>query len=552
MKKITLLLILLIISIGGFSQVFTAGIPQAIDVTATPIFKGLKLSRQITLPAVSSGVAIYNVGGNIVVKDSVGTKTVPYLENTNVFSNDNYINNIRVGLGGGSLISNTVVGNSAGFSNTTGTQNLFMGSTAGYSNTTGSDNTIIGRASGESNTTGTRNTFFGTSAGRLNVSGNDNAFFGGLAGINNTTGNNNSFFGGNAGRYISGGSTANTISNNSVFVGFETKAAADNQTNQIVVGYQATGLGSNTTVLGNSSTTFTRIYGKLGLGTNTNAGYDLDVNGISRFSGNVDFSSGISGNSVEIAKAASVAVTGDGTYQIAFGGSILGTYTIQWAGTNRNEKYIVQVSTQQYDIANITVLSSFSYGNMYSLSNFRVVGSADGSVRYFVVDIANRNSSTGFLTVSAVGSNINLFPSAAVAGSTVVTNNRNTLNLNGNVGIGTAAPTTKLVVSNSGAEGFEVNPNGSNINLTSYNRSTSTYAAFRSISNSFLWQVGTSPVDKMILDTNGNLGIGATTPTSKLQVVGLPVYADNTAALAGGLTAGAFYRTSTGVLMVAY
>jgi hypothetical protein len=50
----------------------------------------------------------------------------------------------------------------------------------------------------------------------------------------------------------------------------------------------------------------------------------------------------------------------------------------------------------------------------------------------------------------------------------------------------------------------------------------------------------------------GNVGIGTTAPTSKLQVVGLPVYADNTAALSGGLTAGAFYRTSTGVLMVAY
>ena len=29
-------------------------------------------------------------------------------------------------------------------------------------------------------------------------------------------------------------------------------------------------------------------------------------------------------------------------------------------------------------------------------------------------------------------------------------------------------------------------------------------------------------------------------------------YADNTAALAGGLTAGQFYRTSTGVVMVVY
>jgi len=42
---------------------------------------------------------------------------------------------------------------------------------------------------------------------------------------------------------------------------------------------------------------------------------------------------------------------------------------------------------------------------------------------------------------------------------------------------------------------------------------------------------------------NGNVGIGTTSPTSALQVVGLPVYANNAAAVAGGLTAGAFYRT---------
>ena len=41
----------------------------------------------------------------------------------------------------------------------------------------------------------------------------------------------------------------------------------------------------------------------------------------------------------------------------------------------------------------------------------------------------------------------------------------------------------------------------------------------------------------------GNVGIGTASPTSKLQVVGLPEYADNTAALAAGLTVGAFYRT---------
>lgn len=41
----------------------------------------------------------------------------------------------------------------------------------------------------------------------------------------------------------------------------------------------------------------------------------------------------------------------------------------------------------------------------------------------------------------------------------------------------------------------------------------------------------------------GNVGIGTATPHSKLAVVGLPVYASNAAAIAGGLAAGDFYRT---------
>ncbi len=41
----------------------------------------------------------------------------------------------------------------------------------------------------------------------------------------------------------------------------------------------------------------------------------------------------------------------------------------------------------------------------------------------------------------------------------------------------------------------------------------------------------------------GNVGIGTVSPTSPLQVVGLPVYANNAAAVAGGLTPGEFYST---------
>lgn len=52
--------------------------------------------------------------------------------------------------------------------------------------------------------------------------------------------------------------------------------------------------------------------------------------------------------------------------------------------------------------------------------------------------------------------------------------------------------------------------------------------------------------EKMRIAADGNVGIGETAPTSKLHVVGLPNYTNNTAALAGGLTVGAFYYTNVG------
>lgn len=49
--------------------------------------------------------------------------------------------------------------------------------------------------------------------------------------------------------------------------------------------------------------------------------------------------------------------------------------------------------------------------------------------------------------------------------------------------------------------------------------------------------------EKLRVTGSGNVGIGTINPKSKLHVVGIPVYTTNAAAITGGLTAGAFYRT---------
>jgi hypothetical protein len=62
---------------------------------------------------------------------------------------------------------------------------------------------------------------------------------------------------------------------------------------------------------------------------------------------------------------------------------------------------------------------------------------------------------------------------------------------------------------------------------------------------------GATPATAITIDPAGNVCFGTTSPTSKLQVVGLPTYATNALAVAAGLTAGAFYiLTGTNALQV--
>jgi hypothetical protein len=180
-------------------------------------------------------------------------------------SEDILVNGANVGRGGGNLSSNTSFGAAALGNNTTGNNNTSLGSETLYTNTSGSQNTATGVFALFLNTIGNSNTAVGLQSSYNNTTGNVNVAVGLNSLFGNTTGTSNVALGHGAGHYITNDAAENSISNNSVFVGSQTKAQADNQTNQIVIGHLTTGNGSNTVTIGNDSITSNFLNRKINL-----------------------------------------------------------------------------------------------------------------------------------------------------------------------------------------------------------------------------------------------------------------------------------------------
>lgn len=189
------------------------------------------LVRNATTGAVES--VPYSTFGTSNAVLLTGDQTI---SGTKTFSTDVKVYGITVGRGNGQISTNTALGGgSVLLSNTSGNTNTAIGSAVLLSNTSGNSNTSVGAASL----------------------------------FNNTSGSSNTTIGYNSGRYVADGSSANSISNNSLFIGSDTKALADNQTNQIVIGHNAIGAGSNTATLGNTSITKTVLRGTVEAGNGT-------------------------------------------------------------------------------------------------------------------------------------------------------------------------------------------------------------------------------------------------------------------------------------------
>ncbi len=394
-----------------------------------------------------SGNATTTGSSNSMFGDNAGAYNVSGQFNTYIGSVTGYFgasgsNNTFLGFGAGknnTVSGNTFTGYNAGFANTsggfnayygfeagtsdtTGGGNSFFGWGAGRTNLTGNDNSIFGAGAG-SNNTASYNSFFGQNAGNANTSGTDNAFFGRSAGMNNTTGDDNSFVGMNAG-------LSNTTGGQNAFLGFEAGVSNLSGRYNSYVGNRAgrytnsgwynvclgSGTGANNT--SGSSNTFIGVDAGV---ANTTESYN------SAFGRSADVSAGITnatalGSRAKVTQSNSLVLGGINGVNGATADTRVGIGTTSPA-------QMLEVRKDQAASTYIQVTNLDNTGDP-SRSRFALVA---GTVTQEMQSIAKDGGYFGTTSNHPFRIYTNK-------------NTRVTVDANGNVGIGTTTPTTRLHV----------------------------------------------------------------------------------------------------------
>jgi hypothetical protein len=165
----------------------------------------------------------------------------------------------NVGIGEGALASNNTgndniaIGDRALDSTITGFRDIAIGSNALTAHVGGGNSIAIGFNALEASTTGGSNISIGNSSSELMASTQRNTVVGNDALSKNTSGNDTVAIGANAG--VGSTTPFNETGTESVYIGSLTEGGLQggnrNNTNEIVIGYDATGHGSNTATIGN-------------------------------------------------------------------------------------------------------------------------------------------------------------------------------------------------------------------------------------------------------------------------------------------------------------
>ncbi|RLD86242.1 MAG: hypothetical protein DRJ09_12005, partial [Bacteroidetes bacterium] len=174
---------------------------------------------------------------NVFVGDAAGHSNTSGSNNTALGNTALYTNvsgNNNTAIGSGSLMyntgnSNSALGTSALRANTSGTQNIAFGYYALPANTSGYNNSALGTSSLFSNTTGHQNTAIGSFSMNGNTTGNKNTSLGEGSLMHNTTGNQNIAIGYSAASNLTTGS-------NNIIIGTDILAPSATGNNTLNIG----------------------------------------------------------------------------------------------------------------------------------------------------------------------------------------------------------------------------------------------------------------------------------------------------------------------------
>ena len=456
----------------------------------------------------------------VTAAGSVGIGTTAPTNIFTVVGGDALINGVRVGASANTN-QNTVVGNGSMSSLTTGSGNSAFGAGALSALTTGQSNTSLGRNSQNGTSTGQFSTSVGYNALQYGNHSNDTVV--GAQSLSSAV-----YASGGANTVLGAGAmTAVTSASNNVAVGYQSGTTLTSGANNVVIGTNVTvpnPAGNYQLNIGNT------IYadmsaGNVGIGTTAPVRL-LHVNGPMR---------------LQPAALPGTPAAGDIAVDSSSSNALKWYNGTSWQTVNTVSGSLSSVSSISNSSGNITLAPATGTGSVIVNSGLAATSSTTGALSVtggvgVSGDIYAGNSINAGTTLS-VGTNgfiPQLYGSSASSGSIKIDGTSNATKGNvllasagGGVGIGTTSPAYALDVVGTIQSSVGVRTGWVSSQL-SYNNAhidfndSSKYIGF-----------GTNSLDRMRIDSSGNVGIGTTLPTALIDVK-VPV---------GGGTLSSFHRS---------